>query len=75
MILIKKKFNQSNFNKNKNNFEFRKYQVSKISHKSNDFDSLKKNKTSYYKNQSNSLDQDKSRYNDIMNNLKKQGII
>ena len=71
----KEKFSKKNYNLNRNRFDFRNYQVNKVSQESNDYQSLKKNNKTYYKKESNSLMQEKSKYNDIMNNLKKQGII
>ena len=71
----KKKFNDKEFKNNKSKFDFRNYQISKVSHDSNDFNELKSEKVSYYEKQKSSILQEKSKYNDIMNNLKKQGII
>ena len=68
-------FNKVNYDKNKSKFDFRKYQVNKMSNESNDFNDLKKNKVNFYDKQNEELLQEKSKYNDIMNNLKKQGII
>lgn len=71
----KKKFNDKEFKNNKSKFDFRNYQISKVSHQSNDFNQLKSDKVSYYEKQKNDLLQEKSKYNDIMSSLKKQGII
>ena len=64
-----KKFNKKNYNENKATFDFRTYQVSTISHNSNDYNTLNKNKKSYYDKQKTIISDEKSRYNDIMNNL------
>lgn len=73
--LNKEIFNNSNYEKNKNKFDFRKYQVNKMSSESNDFTNLKKTNKKFYNKQNEELLQEKSKYNDIMNSLKKQGII
>jgi hypothetical protein len=71
----KDKYNDTNFNQNKSKFDFRTYQVSKISTESTDFNELKTQKKSYYTKEKNNLLKEKSKYNDIMQNLKTQGII
>ena len=68
-------FNKKNYQNNKSKFDFRKYQVNKMSKESEDFSNLKKSNKSFYNKQNEKLLQEKSKYNDIMNNLKKQGII
>ena len=68
-------YNKVNYEKNKSKFDFRKYQVNKMSNESNDYHDLKKNKVNFYNKQNEELLQEKSKYNDIMSNLKKQGII
>ena len=68
-------FNKKNYETNKSKFDFRNYQVNKMSNKSNDFSNLKKSNKKFYNKQNDELLQEKSKYNDIMNNLKKQGII
>jgi len=73
--LNEKTYNEANYNKNKNHFDFRNYQVSKISQDSKSFESLKKTKISYYNQQKETINHEKSKYNEIMSNLKKQGII
>lgn len=71
----KELYNKSNYEQNKSKFDFRKYQVNKMSKKSEDFSNLKKSNKTFYNKQNEELLQEKSKYNDIMNNLKKQGII
>jgi len=71
----KEKYNDKNFNQNKNKFDFRNYQISKISSEATDFNELKIQKKSYYNKEKNDLLKEKSKYNDIMQNLKTQGII
>ena len=68
-------FNKKNYQNNKSKFDFRNYQVNKMSNESNDFSNLKKSNKKFYNKQNEELLQEKSKYNDIMNNLKKQGII
>lgn len=68
-------YNKSNYEQNKSKFDFRKYQVNKMSKESEDFSNLKKSNKTFYNKQNEELLQEKSKYNDIMNNLKKQGII
>ena len=68
-------YNKSNYEQNKSKFDFRKYQVNKMSKESEDFSNLKKSNKTFYNKQNEELLEEKSKYNDIMNNLKKQGII
>jgi hypothetical protein len=68
-------FNKKNYKDNKSKFDFRHYQVNKMSNESNDFSNLKKGNKKFYNKQNEELLQEKSKYNDIMNNLIKQGII
>lgn len=68
-------YNKSNYEQNKSKLDFRKYEVNKMSKESDDFNNLKKSNKTFYNKQNEELLQEKSKYNDIMNNLKKQGII